>query len=348
MRFCSRSSSSKTLSSSFPPAPYLLTISTPTPPTNSSRPPQDDTHKRQQLGAPSTGRPRASLQPIARIRRPPLFLRPRPLLPRRLAASAAAAAASTQQQQQQLDAAPTRADAEALLNGDNDDDDDGDEESEAEAVRAYVSYLNSEFGIPGLVAASVSPLDGGPQLELSHPPTGFRATVSLHGAVVTSLVRPGVGELLYLEDAHGNAVSASDGGSEEGGGRTTTTTKTKTKSKGPRRPLAFGVAPAFPMVGRSDGVAASSGASWAQLPPDGILRHAHWSVAASGAATVHKKRGGEGGEEGGAVENGRPIADSTTTAPSSTRPPRSASSAPTRPRRARSGPTPSPSPTLFP
>jgi len=229
-------------------------------------------------------------------RQPLLLLRPlRPLLLRRLAA----AAASTQQQ---LDAAPTRADAEALLNGDDDDD----QQDEAEAVSSYVSYLNSQFGIPGLVSASVSPLDGGPQLELSHPPTGFLATVSLHGAVVTSLVRPGVGELLYLEDAHGNAVSADGGGSgEEGeweGGRTRT-------MKGPRRPLAYGVAPAFPMVGRSDGVAAASGASWAQLPPDGILRHAHWSVAASGAATVHKRGGEEEEKEeegegaGAAVEN---------------------------------------------
>ena len=203
-----------------------------------------------------------------------------------------AAAAAAPGSQAALESAPTRADADALLNGDVDvEDEDLDEvaeAAEAEAVASYVAFLNSEFGIPGLVEASASPLDGAPQLTLRHPPTGFEATVSLHGAVVTSLVRPGVGELLYLEDGRGNVVrQAGDEANEErrGGGNR-------------RRPLAFGVAPAFPMVGRSDGIASSAGAAWAQLPPDGILRHAHWSVAASGAATVEKRRWEQEGDEG--------------------------------------------------
>ena len=173
--------------------------------------------------------------------------------PRRLAATAA----------DLLESAPTRADADALLNGDSDEYY-KDERAEAEAVADYVDHLNAEFGIAGLVAFSVSPLDGGPQLSLRHPPTGFEATVSL---------QQGRRRLQQQQQQHRHR---------------------------PRRPPAFGVAPAFPMVGRSDGVAASAGASWAQLPPDGILRHAHWSVAASGAATVRSRarRGGEGeGEE---------------------------------------------------
>jgi hypothetical protein len=104
-------------------------------------------------------------------------------------------------------------------------------------------------------------------------------------------------ELLYTEEGSAGGLSwpAADGDDKaamaapEAGGwgqRKGDEGRRPRRPPPPRRPPAFGVAPAFPMVGRSDGLASSAGASWPQLPPDGILRHARWRVAASAAAAT--------------------------------------------------------------
>lgn len=114
------------------------------------------------------------------------------------------------------------------------------------AVDDYVAYLNSEFGIAGAIAAERTRA-GGPCVVLTHP-SGATATLDLHGAVVTSWTRPGGDELM----------ARGAGGA--------------------------GARPAFPLVGRADGVASLAGAPPPAVPADGVLGDIHWSVAGTGVA----------------------------------------------------------------
>ena len=146
----------------------------------------------------------------------------------------------------------------------------------------YIAYCAREFGIPRLVSVGRGP-DGCPAVTLSHP-AGFTAVVSLHGAAVTRWARPPSGAAAELGEDNELLALRSEGEAQAGGPAPAAAPPLDGVS-----PLPGGVTLAFPQVGPGGGAGPSSvsgGGSFPTAPADGFLRHLHWSLYATGAASA--------------------------------------------------------------
>ncbi|CAL5222130.1 g4449 [Coccomyxa viridis] len=128
-----------------------------------------------------------------------------------------------------------------------------------EAVHAYVQDCQEVYDYEdsrgGGISIGLGP-NNCPAVLLWHP-TGYTATVNMHGANVTSWRRPDGLDILHMRpDSPFNGTS----------------------------PILGGIPLVFPQYGRASGVAAYAGVGNPAVPTHGFLSHLHWTLVDAGGS----------------------------------------------------------------